>query len=252
MVNGKVEVPERVKKRLIANVPKFQKILRDASKAGENETTTEMIIADALEEIFGFQKIKEICFRRPAYDRGKKREVDMVIKLEGEIHYCIEVKSVRQSLADSHVNQAEEWANAAEVSKLVVTNGVAWQVRSINKKESSKSILVSEFDLTTINPKKESDQQKLFMLCKKGAKQDLIKKAAQYKGVMNPHVIGAVLQNSSLLVEVRKNMKKLSPGFKVSIDEIQNMIVEKILRPDIVEGESAEAAKKKVRKALGK
>ena len=252
MVNEKVEVPEKVKKRLIAKVPEYKKIVQDARKAGANEATTEMIVNQILVEVFGFDRFKEVCFQEKAFAEGKTMKVDLVIKLKGEIVYCVEAKAAHLKLISDNVKQAENWANAAGVASFVLTNGIEWQIRVINKKESTKSSLVGKFDLTTINPKKEADQQKLFMLCREGVKKDLIKHAAKFKSVMNAYVIGAVLQHSSLLHEVRKKMKRLSPGFNVKIDEIRKMVTEEVLRPNMVEGDYPKDAKKKVKQALGK
>ena len=254
MVPKKVKIPEKVKKRLISEVPEFKKIVKYARKAKFNEAATENIVSNILTKVFGFDEYKEVSYREKTFDEGSKKVVDMVIKLQGEIIYCIEAKAAYLALKDKHVKQAAGWANAEGVPSFVLTNGLEWQIRSINKKESTESILVGEFDLTTINPKKEADQQKLFMLCREGVGKDLIKQAAKFKSVMNAYVIGAVLQHDNLLKQVRKNMKKVSPGFNVSIDAIRKMVTEEVLRPDIVEDDDIDIknTKKKVRKALSK
>ena len=254
MARKKVKIPEKVKKRLISEVPRFKKIVKYARKAKFNEAATEKIVSDILTEVFGFHEYKEVYYQEKAYAKGRKKVVDIIIRLQGEIIYCIEAKAAYLALKEKHVKQAARWANAAGVPSFVLTNGLEWQIRSINKKESTKSILVSEFDLTKINPKKEDDQQKLFMLCREGVGKDLIKKAAKFKSVMNAYVIGAVLQHDNLLKQVRKNMKKVSPGFNVSIDAIRKMVTEEVLRPDMVNGDDIDIknTKKKVRKALSK
>ena len=254
MVSKKVKIPEKVKKRLISEVPRLKKIVKYNRKAKFSGTYIQKTVIDILTEVFGFHEFKEVYFQEMVFDKGKKKVVDMVIKLQGEIIYCIEVKAAYLALKDKHVKQAARWADAADVPSFVLTNGIEWQIHSINKKESTRSILVGEFDLTKINPKKEADQQKLFMLCREGVKKDLIKQAAKFKSVMNAYVIGAVLQHDNLLKQVRKNMKKVSPGFNVSIDAIRKMVTEEVLRPDMMEGDDIDMkdTKKMVKKALSK
>ena len=253
MVNEKVVVPEKVKKRLIAKVPEFQKTFLKLRKDAAPEKAVESEVVDILQAVFGFRKFEEIHFQvKAGVEKGGVMLVDLAIVLAGEIRYAVEVKAAHVELTAAFVKKTEDWANAAGVASFVLTNGIEWQIRVINKKESSKSSLVSEFDLTKINPRKEDDRKKLYMLCKKGVEKNLINKAAQYKNVMNAYVIGAVLQHSSLLHEVRRKIKKLSPGFSVNIDEIQNIVEEEVLRGYTMEGEYAEDAKKKVRRALGK
>jgi len=252
MVNENVVVPERVKTRLIASVPKFKRILLDLRKDTEPEVAVVMALRDMFEEVFGFNKYEEVKHEVRAGIKRGVRKTDIVIVSEEEIHYAVEVKAAHVELTAAFVKKAEEWAIAKGVVSFVLTNGIEWQIRSISKKESSGDSLVNKFDFTEINPKKEADQQKLYMLCKRGVKQNLIKKAAQFKNVMNCYVIGAVLKHSSVLKEVRKNMKKISPGLKVDIDEIQNIVVEEVLRGDTIKGEYAEEAEKKVKKALDK
>jgi len=83
-------IPAVVSKRLIANIPKFKKILENARKRDVNESDTVTIVTDMLEQVFGFDKYSEIT--REFKTKGLR--CDFAIKSGEEIEYLLEVKAI--------------------------------------------------------------------------------------------------------------------------------------------------------------
>ena len=50
---------------------------------------------------------------------------------------------------------------------------------------------------------------------------------------------------------LRRDLRRLAPGAKVSIDEIRNLLPD-VLKRDVIEGERADQARKRVSRAAGK
>jgi len=89
-------IPTATSKRLISSVPKFKRILSRASERDVNESDTVTIVTDMLEEVFGYDKYKEIT--REYSISGTY--CDLAIKRNGKVDYLIEVKAIGLSLKD--------------------------------------------------------------------------------------------------------------------------------------------------------
>ena len=58
--------------------------------------------------------------------------------------------------------------------------------------------------------------------------------------------------SNSVVEVIRRELKKVSPDIKITSDQIRNVVYQEVLKREVVEGEKAEEAKKKIGKALSK
>ena len=124
------KIPSTVAKRLITKVPKFKKILAKAKADDINEADTVAIVADMLEEIFGFDKYEEITREYEI----KGTFCDLAIKTNKKIDYLIEAKAIGINLKDIHLKQAINYAANEGIKWVVLTNGINWQVHCVTLK----------------------------------------------------------------------------------------------------------------------
>jgi hypothetical protein len=54
------------------------------------------------------------------------------------------------------------------------------------------------------------------------------------------------LQTESVLDVIRKELKKISPDVKISNDEIKEVLISDVIKRDVIEGEKALEANKKI------
>jgi len=98
----------------------------------------------------------------------------------------------------------------------------------------------------------KEDQEKVFILCKKGITADAIEEFHDHVQVVNRFVIGAVMLTEPILSIMRRELRRINPSLKVTNEEIEGIIATELLKRDVVEGESFEDAKKRVKKATKK
>jgi hypothetical protein len=153
-----------VSNRLIVEIPKYQRILKKAKDRDVNESDTVTIIADVLSSVFGYDKYTEITSEQAI--RGTY--CDLAIKLNNKIKYLIEVKAVGIDLKDNHLRQAINYGAHSGIQWTILTNGINWEIYSIKFAQPLSYELVCRFDFTLINPKKQEDQEKIYLLCKEG------------------------------------------------------------------------------------
>lgn len=81
---------------------------------------------------------------------------------------------------------------------------------------------------------------------------DLIDDFYEYRQSVNRHTIGALLISDSVTNTVRRELRKLKPGIKVSSDEISDLIKHEVLKREILESESGIEALKQVTRFIRK
>lgn len=243
-----MKIPKTVTERIVKEVRKFQKVLKKAKDRDVNESDTVTIVTDMLANVFGFDKYAEITSEQAI--RGTY--CDLAIKLDGKIKYLIEVKAIGIDLKENHLRQAISYGSNEGIPWVVLTNGIIWQIYKIKFERPVSYELVCTIDFMLINPRNQDDQERIFLLCKKGITADAIEEFHDYIRIVNRFMIGAVILTEPVINAIRKELRHINPGLKVTNEEIEGIIATEIFKRDVVEGESFEDAKKRVKKAAKK
>lgn len=241
-----VKIPNKVSDRLVKEVRKFQKVLLTAKKRDVNESDTVTIITDMLAGIFGFDKYTEITSEQAI--RGTY--CDLAVKLDGKIKYLIEVKAIGLNLKENHLRQAISYGANHGIPWVVLTNGIDWQIYKIKFERPVGYELICTIDLSVTNPRRLEDQYKVFLLCKEGIARAAIEAFHNHVQNVNRFIIGAIILSKPVLSLIRRELRRISSSTKVKEEEIEQIISTEVLKRDIVEGESAEKALKRAKKAL--
>ena len=240
------QIPKRVTERLIIETRKFQKILQTANDRDINESDTVIIITDILSSLFGYDKYTEITSEFSV--RGTY--CDLAIQLDDSIKYLLEVKAIGLDLKESHLRQAIGYGSLHGVQWVVLTNGTHWIIHRIKFEKPISSELLCSFNILELNPRKKDDQDILFLLCKEGVSKDVIGDFHRHIKSVNKYIIGAIIQSDSILNNIRREIRKISPGTKVETKEIEAILVNEVLKREVVSGDLPDNAKNKYKKAI--
>lgn len=247
-----ITIPVKVKERIIQGVKKYKNQLIKARDKDINESDTVAIINDILSDVFGYKKFEDITSEYAI----KKTFCDLAIKLKDEVKLLIEVKSAGINLKDQHVKQSIDYGANSGVDWCVLTNGLIWKIYRIKFAKPIEHELVYEFNLTEINTKKDSDIEQIYFLTKesmaKATKKTLIDEYYDQKQIVNKYIITQILLSDSSLNVVRNTLKKISKDIKVSNEELHQIIINEVVKKDVIDDEPAKVAKKKVTNAFKK
>ncbi|PKM62329.1 MAG: restriction endonuclease subunit R [Firmicutes bacterium HGW-Firmicutes-21] len=244
-----VNISVKVKDRLIKGLKKYQPILTKACSTDINESDTVTIITDMLCEIFGYDKYENITSEYAI----KKTYCDIAIKLNGKVPLLIECKAAGIDLKDDHIRQATNYAADAGIEWVVLSNGSDWKIYKILFAKPVEKQLVYEFNILEINSKKQNELEMVYYLCieafSKTTKSALDDLHIQ-KQTLNRFVIGQVLLTDAAVDSMKKLLHKLYPELKATSEELYCIIRNEIFKREIIEGEQAEDAYKKVAKQV--
>jgi len=243
-----VKIPQKVSERLKKEINQFQKILSTAKDRDVNESDTVIIITDMLAKVFGFDKYTEITSEQAI--RGTY--CDLAIKLNGKIKFLIEVKAIGLTLKENHLRQAINYGANTGIPWVVLTNGVDWEIYKIRFEKPINYDLVCSFNFAELNSKKQEDQDKVFLLCREGIEKAAIEEFHDHVQSVNRFMVGAIVQSDPVISVIRRELRRIADGVKVTEEEIQTILYAEVLKRDIVQGEHAEEAVTRVKKAQKK
>lgn len=237
-------LPSKVQQRLAAGLKKFQPIINAAKSKDVNESDTVVIITDILGEIFGYDKYSEITTEFAI----KKTFCDLAIKIDGKLRLIIEAKAIGYELKDEHIRQAVNYGANSGVDWIILTNGYQFKVYKITFAKPIDKELVYEFDLLNMSPKKQSDLELLYYVSKEAIGKSVLEDFHSQKQALSKFFIGQTLLTDTVLDNVRRVLKKVSPDAKITNDVIKEVLIAEVFKREILEGEKAEEAKKKINK----
>jgi len=237
-------IPKKVIERYMKTVSKFQRVLKIARDRDVNEADTVSITQDILAEVFGFEKYLEITTEYAI----RNTYCDLAIKIDDKIQYLLEVKAIGLTLKAAHLRQAINYGANHGVQWVVLTNGIMWELYRIRFERPIDYDLVSSFNFLELNPKKAEDQQKLFLLSKKGLSKSVREDYYERVQSVNRFVIGAMVLSENIVGAIRKDIRKLASGIKVENKEVEQILRNEVLKRDVIDGDEASKAISRVRR----
>lgn len=241
-----MKISKKTEERILANVPKFQKILAVAKARDLNESDTVVIITDLLAEVFGYEKYVEITSEMAI--RGTY--CDLAVKINDKFQYLIECKAIGTELKDMHLRQVVNYGANKGVQWIVLTNGIDWQVYRIRFEQPIAWELVMRFDLLAGSVKDEKFIEALLLVTKEGVEKCVREDLFEKIQCVNRFVIGAIILSEPVVSAVKKELRKLAEGIRIEDSEIAALIRDGVLRRDLIEGEEAASALAKISKML--
>jgi len=241
-------IPKKVADRLSAGLKRFKPVLESAKTRDVNESDTSMIVTDMLADVFGFDKYNDIT--REYAIRGTY--CDLATKIDGKLQTLIEVKAIGVSLRENHIKQAVDYAANQGVEWVVLTNGQMWKVFSVSFSKPISADLVLELDMLALNHNDDDVQEDLFLLSKEGVQRSGLDAYNDQLRVRSRFNLAALILSDPILHAIRRELKRLSPDVRISVDEIREALVHEVIKRDTIEGDKAAEAQKLVNRAANK
>lgn len=241
-------VPKKVASRLVAGIQRYQPILSAARARDVGEADTVTIIKDMLADVFGYDKYAEVTSEHAI--RGTF--CDLALKIDDELMTLIEVKAIGAELKDSHVKQAVDYAANQGCDWVVLTNGVSWRVYRITFTKPIGQELVIDIDFCALNPKEENDLELLFLWCKEGWAKSVLGEYHTQKQALSRFFLGAMVLSDPILEVMRRELRRVSPEVRIDVEQIRTVLANEVLKREVMEGDQADDAKRKIARSAGK
>jgi hypothetical protein len=240
-------IPSKVADRLSQGLKRFAPILAAAKSRDVNESDTSMIVTDMLADIYGYDKYSEVT--RELAIRGTY--CDLATRIDGKFQMLIEVKAIGLELKDSHAKQAVDYAANQGVEWVALTNGQMWKVFRVIFAKPVDNELVLDIDLLSLNPKNVNDLESLFLLTRESMLKSGLYAYHDHLQATNKFYLAAVVLSDTVLDTVRRELRRVSDA-KIELEELREALSKEVIKREVIEGDKADGARKKVVKAAGK
>ena len=241
-------IPKKVAERLVVGIKRFQPILAAAKARDVGEADTVTIVKDMLSDVFGYDKYSELTSEFSI--RGTY--CDLATKIDGVLQTLIEVKAIGLDLKDQHVKQAVDYAANQGVDWVLLTNGMCWRVYHLTFSKPIVHELVVDIDISALNSRSENDLELLYLWCKEGWQRSVLGEYHTQKQALSRFFVGAMLQTEPVLEVIRRELRRISPDVRIDTDQIKAVLLSEVIKREVIEGEKAEEARKKIARAASK
>ncbi len=242
-----MKIAKKTQDRLVAGLKRYQPIVRKLAERDISEADTVTVIKDMLTDIFGYDKYTELTSEQQI--RGTF--CDLAIRVEGKIHYLAEVKSAGTTLNENHLRQAVNYGAHQGIEWIILTNAIVWKVYRIKFGQPIDWDEVYCFDMGALSSRSQDDLEKLCMLCRESISSDALQAYHKQAQILNRYVLTELLQGDAIVGMLRKEVRRLFDGMKVSDDELRVHLTNGIIKRDALDGDAPKAAKALVKKASG-
>lgn len=240
-----IKISKRFYDRAKPTLKRYQKILESARARDVNESDTVVVVSDFMADVLGYDKYAEITTEFAI----RSTFCDLAVKVDGRLHFLIEVKSVGTDLKDNHLRQAIDYGAKQGTEWVVLTNGIVWQAHRIRFEQPIDSDLVFAIDLLDPESRASTMLGCLYLLSRESLSSSDIAKYWAHKEATSRFVLGQLLLTDKVVGHLRREVRRLSKGLKVSAEEIAELLRSDVLKREVLEGEKAAEAASLVRRA---
>ena len=240
-------IPSRVSERLASGLRRFQPILASAKSRDVNESDTSLIVTDLLADIFGYDKYHEVT--RELCIRGTF--CDLATRIDGKFQMLIEVKAIGLELKDHHAKQAIDYGANQGIEWVTLTNGNVWRVFRVIFAKPIDAEIVLDMNLLKISSKSNGDLESLYLLTRESMLKSGLYAYHDHLQATNKFCLAAVVLSEAVLETVRRELRRLSDA-KLEIEELRDALQQEVIKREVLEGDKADSARRRVSKAASK
>ena len=242
------KIPAKVESRIKDALKRFKPIIEQAKARDIGEADTSTLVKDILSDLFGYDKYAEIT----AEHQIKGTFCDLALKIDGKLGLLIEVKAIGSELKDGYIRQAVDYAANQGIEWVVLTNAARWEIHKIGFGKPITNDLLVALDFLAIDPKKDSDLEILFLLSREAQGKSLLDEYHEQKQALSKYSIGALLLTETILSVMRRELKRLSPDVRIEVEEIQSVLSLEVIKREVLEGEKAQDASRRISRAANR
>jgi len=242
------KIPSKVESRIKEALKRYQPLVEQAKARDIGEADTSTLVKDVLADLFGYDKYSEIT----AEFQIKSTYCDLALKIDGKLAVLVEVKSLNTDLKEQHVKQAVDYAANQGVEWVILTNAQTWQVYRVCFAQPISNELLMTLQFGALNAKADGDLESIFLLTREAQGKSLLDEYHEQRLALSRYCVGAVVLSEPVLSVIRRELKRMSPDVRIEMDEIDRVLTDEVIKREVLEGDKAVDAKKRVSKAAAK
>lgn len=240
-----ISVSKRFLDRAKPALRRYQKVLTAAKARDVNEADTVTIVTDFMSDVLGYDKYEDLTGELAV----RCTFCDLAVRRDGELQYLIEVKAIGRDLRENQLKQAVDYGANQGVEWVLLTNGAEWQAHRIRFEQPISSDLVFTANLIDDNTPTSELLERLYLISKEAGRVGEIDRYFKQREATSRYVLAQLLLAPKTVAFVRRQLRGLFQGVKVDEAALERILQEEVLKRDVLEGDKAVEASKRVRRA---
>lgn len=240
-----IKLPKKFCDRVAAKLKPYQAVVVSHRTRDVSEADTVTVVKDVLADVFGYDKYAELTSEHQI--RGTF--CDLAVQIDGKVRFLIEVKSAGSTLSDAHLRQAVNYGAHQGIEWIILTNAVEWRFYKVNFGQPISWDEITRLCLPELSPRSQNDLERMFLLAREGLSGDAINAFHQHQQLVNQYTLGQLVQTDAVVGVLRKELRRLFPDLKIEPADIADLLVNGVLKREVVDGDKVEEAKARIRKA---
>ena len=223
------KINRKIQERLRVGLRCFKPLLKAAKERDASRAAT--LALDLLSDLFGFDRYSEVTSELD----NREAVYDFAIHSGNSVAMLIRISPVCSAPDDRYLLATAQHALLHGVEWIVLTNGIGWQVHHVEDtgKTRPETPIVLAFDLSHMQPGRDSHIETLFLLTREGHKSAGLNHFRLRLEVTNRHYLGAMMLSDPVVTAVRRELRKLNPVLQITPLEIRENLAKGVLRPDV-------------------
>jgi hypothetical protein len=112
--------------------------------------------------------------------------------------------------------------------------------------------LLMTLTFSSLNWKNESDMDALFLLTREGQGKSLLEEYSEQRVALSRYSVSAVVLSEPVVAVIRRELKRMSPDVRIEIDELTNVLSNEVIKRELLDGDKAAEARRRLSKAADK
>jgi hypothetical protein len=155
-------------------------------------------------------------------------------------------------MKDGYIKRAVDYAANKGIEWTVFTNGAQWKVYRVTFAKPIDQELVLDVDLLSLNPKAQNHLEQLYPLTRDGLLKSALHDWRTLRQAMSKFSLAALLLSEPMLKMIRRELRCFSPGVSIEVEDLKTVLTQDVLKREVVEGEKADEARKRLQRMLRK
>lgn len=192
-----------------SQLKRFATAFREARERQANESDTVLYLCKFFEDVLGYDSLKGEISKELAI---KDRYCDIALKIEGGVRLLVEAKAASQAtLADKHIEQAENYASRAGIPWVLLTNGVVWRLYHLTFAEGEGIAHDLAFEVNLLDEVDKDPKgawAKLGILHHSAIKKGELEDYWSHRKALSPAAVVRALFRQDTLMHIRKELRR--------------------------------------------
>ena len=226
------KITKKVQERLRAGLRRFRPLLKAAREREASRADTATLALDLLSDLFGFDRYSEVTSELD----NREAVYDFAIHSGGAVAMLVRVSPICAAPDDRYLLATAQHALLHGVEWIILPNGIGWQVHHVEDagKTRPETPVVLAFDLSHMQPGRTAHLETLYLLTREGHQSAGLDHFRLRLEVTNRYYLGAMMLSDPVVAAVRRELRKLSPGLKITPLEVRENLAKGVLRPDVM------------------